>query len=369
MSTTIVLTGSLDAKVSRPVFLGVLWTFTASSTVFVVARVVIRLKTFRRLFVDDLFVLLAWILSVITGIVWRIKAPVLYELYALSAGKATFTPDVIPQLDALMRFEAPFMFLFYTTLWCVKLSFMAFFYKLGSKIDTHRKWWWVVLIITLVVWVISVGDIDYQCSLGGIEFIFEQCNKPYHIRWQNGTFWANCAGDVITDLLILSIPTLIVWNVRVSFTKKLILLGIFATTIIIVAVAIIRVVTNHALDHNMDMTWLWMWSFIEMGTAIMISCVASFRQLFVTSQNQHLYGQSAYHSPGNPLLMALRSRQTSAHAGGDKPWRDYGDSYSQKSETAFVVVDHVHSQERSEVTSIRTESDAGRGRFVEHVSL
>ncbi|RAH63771.1 uncharacterized protein BO66DRAFT_444629 [Aspergillus aculeatinus CBS 121060] len=367
MSTAFVLTGLQDAKVSRPVFMGVLWTFTASSTIFVVARIVIRLKTFRRLFVDDFFVLLAWILSVITGIVWRIESPVLYEMYALSAGKTPLTPGVVPRLNALMRFEAPFMVLFYTTLWCVKFSFLTFFYKLGSKIQTHRRWWWVVSVITLAVWVISVGDIDYQCSLGGVEFIFEQCSKPYHIRWQNGTFWANCAGDVITDLLILSIPTLIVWNVRISLTKKLILLGIFAASMVIVAVAIIRVVTNHALDHNMDMTWLWMWSFIEMGTAIMISCVASFRQLFVTSQNQHLYGHSAYH-PGNPLLTALRLRQARSQAAGNKSWRGY-DSGSHKSETAFVAVEQVQSREQGEIASIRTESDAGRGRFIEHVTV
>ncbi|PYH44303.1 uncharacterized protein BP01DRAFT_401389 [Aspergillus saccharolyticus JOP 1030-1] len=281
-----------------------------STKLVLTARVIVRLKTFRRLFVDDFLVLLAWVLSVITGIVWRVESPTLYELYALGAGTAAFMPDVIPRLNTVMRYEAPFMFLFYTTLWCVKFSFLVFFYKLGSKIHNHRVWWWVVSATTLAVWVVSVGDIDYQCSLGGVEFIFEQCNKPYHIRWQNGTFWANCAGDVVTDLLILSIPILILWNVRISLTKKIILLGIFAATIIVVAVAIIRVVTNHALNHNMDMTWLWMWSFIEMGTAIMISCVASFRQLFVNSQNQHLYGQAVYHSPASTLLTALRLRQT-----------------------------------------------------------
>lgn len=93
-------------------------------------------------------------------------------MYALSAGKTPLTPGVVPRLNALMRFEAPFIILFYTTLWCVKFSFLTFFYKLGSKIQTHRRWWWVVSVITLAVWVISVGDIDYQCSLGGVEFIF-----------------------------------------------------------------------------------------------------------------------------------------------------------------------------------------------------
>lgn len=61
--------------------------------------------------------------------------------------------------------------LFYSCLWLVKFSFLAFFSKLGSKIQSHRIWWWVVLIVTIGVWIASVADLDYKCSLSALPWI------------------------------------------------------------------------------------------------------------------------------------------------------------------------------------------------------
>lgn len=59
---------------------------------------------------------------------------------------------------------------------------------------------------------------------------------------------------------------LILWKTRITFTKKLILLSVFSVTIIVMAIAIIRVVVNTSLDEPVDISWLYLWSFIEMGT-------------------------------------------------------------------------------------------------------
>lgn len=61
---------------------------------------------------------------------------------------------------------------------------------------------------------------------------------------------------------------LILWKTRITFTKKLILLSVFSVTIIVMAIAIIRVVVNTSLDEPVDISWLYLWSFIEMGTGM-----------------------------------------------------------------------------------------------------
>lgn len=68
---------------------------------------------------------------------------------------------------------------------------------------------------------------------------------------------------------VLSIPILILWNTRISLRKKLILFSVFSATILIMVVAIIRVVVNNSLNSSVDIGWLYLWSFVEMGTGVL----------------------------------------------------------------------------------------------------
>lgn len=90
---------------------------------------------------------------------------------------------------------------------------------------------------------------------------------------------------------VISIPSLILWKVQIPLKRKLMLLGIFSLTVVVMAVAIIRVAVNSDNTRNAAIDWLYFWSNIEAATAIVIACMASFRQLFVTSQNAHQYSR------------------------------------------------------------------------------
>ncbi|KAE8382377.1 hypothetical protein BDV26DRAFT_253858 [Aspergillus bertholletiae] len=335
----------MRAKMSKHAFLGVLWAFTVIDTVFVLFRISVRIAFFRRLFVDDFFVLLAWAIMLTTAVIWQIQGQVLYKLYAVSTGQEPYTPAVLPMFESFMRYIAPMTIMFYSGLWAIKFSFMSFFFRLNSKVKSHRIWWYVVMFVVGGVYIASVADIDYKCSRGGLEFILTKCSDLDHIHYQNRTFWANCAGDVVTDMLILSIPILILWNTRISLQKKLVLFGVFSATVVIMAVAIIRVVVNNSLNSSVDIGWLYLWSFVEMGTAIIIACVASFRQLFVTSQNQHLFGK-VNPTPYNPLLGGSSKKygRSQERPGGE-------DTESQTSDVAIMPMSSVHVRHDFEVAT------------------
>jgi hypothetical protein len=76
-----------------------------------------------------------------------------------------------------MRLLAPLQILFYSSLWCIKFSFLVFFYRLSSKIKAFRIWWFVVCFCTAAVYIASVGDIEYKCSFEGIEYIIRKYQK------------------------------------------------------------------------------------------------------------------------------------------------------------------------------------------------
>lgn len=84
---------------------------------------------------------------------------------------------------------------------------------------------------------------------------------------------------------------MILWRVSIPLRRKLLLVAIFSLTVIVMAVAIIRVaVVYRSYTKNASLDWLFFWSSIEVATAIIVACLASFRQLFVASQNPSRYG-------------------------------------------------------------------------------
>jgi hypothetical protein len=63
----------------------------------------------------------------------------------------------------------------------------------------------------------------------------------------------------------MTIPIIMLWNVRISLRKKLALIGIFSLTVIVIVFAIVRVAVVTSYTKQSDITWLYVWSNIEMS--------------------------------------------------------------------------------------------------------
>ncbi|KAF2687328.1 hypothetical protein K458DRAFT_296574 [Lentithecium fluviatile CBS 122367] len=280
------------AEVSEPAFFATMWIFTGVTLAFVLARLGIRLRIGGKLAWDDALVVLAWLMLLATAIVWKIYMPLEYRHYATVRGEYLFDTVAIRNFDKLMKVIAPMNILFYSGLWAIKFSFMLFFAKLGNQIRSFKIWWWIVLAITAIAYIGCIADIQWECTttLTGVSV---NCATYPRIAWVNRTLQANCGLDVGSDLLILSLPVAVLWNTRVPLRKKIVLLTIFAATVAIMIVSIIRVTLVNSNDRPTEIVWLYFWSFVENGVAIIIACVASFRQLFVNT-----HGESSSKSSG-----------------------------------------------------------------------
>lgn len=133
--------------------------------------------------------------------IWQIEGGALYELYEITNGGAIATEDFLLRYNRFMRFLAPFEILFYSALLAIKLSFLTLFHRLCSQIKSLRIWWNVVLFFTVSVFVFSVGDVEYKCSFGGIEYIISE-NSGSSL-----TIWATNASRQV-NARILSISTM-----------------------------------------------------------------------------------------------------------------------------------------------------------------
>ncbi|OJJ99333.1 hypothetical protein ASPACDRAFT_43996 [Aspergillus aculeatus ATCC 16872] len=74
------------------------------------------------------------------------------------------------------------------------------------------------------------------------------------------------------------------------------------------AIALVRVILGVDYGQNMDISWFYFWSSMEIGAAVMVACAASSRQLCVTSRNRHLFKQTS------ESIMHPLSRSTQAIA-------------------------------------------------------
>lgn len=149
------------------------------------------------------------------------------------------------------------------------------------------------------------------------------------------------------------------WNARLPLRTKAILLAIFSLTVFIMIVAVIRVTVVNSPNLPADVSWLYFWSNIEMTTcmciytltccrsglltgtlvAIIIACMASFRQFFV-----HATKQRKQKKPSNPLSrktllswLRLRHKNTDATA----PLAE-GDANKWDSQSHIVPLDSIH---------------------------
>ncbi|KAK4171532.1 hypothetical protein QBC36DRAFT_199132 [Triangularia setosa] len=156
-------------------------------------------------------------------------------------------------------------------IYAVKLSFLLFFYRLGNQITFYLIFWWCVALITLISFGVNMGLLEYKCMLSGLEVIFFECTSKADIRreWRNMIIY--CTLDAFTDVLILCLPITILWNIRLTMYKRLLLCAVFGLTLFTVAVTIIRGTIHQGriasdFTQSMNIGWVWFWLSIEFFT-------------------------------------------------------------------------------------------------------
>ncbi|PYH98112.1 hypothetical protein BO71DRAFT_345700 [Aspergillus ellipticus CBS 707.79] len=300
-----------SAKVKGPVFIGVIWGATALSFLFIAARTLARIFTFRRLWLDDAFAISAWVMLLASAIAWQTQLYNMYLIFQLEDGTATMSLEVMAKLVALGKAECTVLILFYSALWTIKASFLLFFRRLGGTDRTWNIWFWCVVGFAIATYAVVIGDIQYSCLLGIDIAEMERCSAEKAVLFQYDTLIVNLVLDVLSDLSIISLPIILLWNVQIPLRHKSILMAILSLAVLIIIVAIVRVAVVARKNSNSDISWLWMWSFIEATVANIVACMASFRQLFVKQDQKRSQMYPSYLSPQSKQGTFARVRSPS----------------------------------------------------------
>lgn len=257
----------------------ILFVFLIVAIVATAARTYFRVRRFRRLEIDDVFLILAIVtLCAFVGVVYSVK-----NLMYLSVYLALGLEDPSFPLDAIFDYEKTFEYygqmdeaasvLIWTSIFAVKFSFVFFFRKLTRRVRGIEIWWQIVVVVLV------------PCALTCMFLGFVICSalncSQTSLHYREGVFLnVTVAIDVFTDLLVISIPIALLWNVQIDLRRKLAIGAVLCLSFFMIIIAIIRVTEAPISEGVTDSIWLFIWQSVEASTAVLMVSVTAVRAAF-----------------------------------------------------------------------------------------
>lgn len=143
-----------------------MWATVGVSLVFLVARLGIRLKIAGNLAADDVFVLIAWVISLANSCLWTVIYEDMYRTINISVNLShgIWPSDInLDVMRTFLRGQLAQYILGYSALWAVKLAFMFYFHNLGSRIRSQTVVWWLAMVFIVLSWGTVIGSLEYKC--------------------------------------------------------------------------------------------------------------------------------------------------------------------------------------------------------------
>lgn len=140
------------------------------AVIFTILRAWIRIKFNGRFQLDDLLVGFALALLIASAVMYTIILKPVYQLSRVASGitpppttlegGAKFTADT----NLYMRVQFALTLAFWTCLWVVKASFLAFFYPLSNGLKWDRRLWYAVTAFCVIGYIACVVSYPVSCS-------------------------------------------------------------------------------------------------------------------------------------------------------------------------------------------------------------
>ncbi|EGD91714.2 hypothetical protein H112_00827 [Trichophyton rubrum D6] len=299
----------LARKIGRNGLLISVWTLFAVTTLLLISRFAIRLRVHRQLFWDDILAGLAYIFLLCHNILATLAAPTIYLLLDLFTDNHGFMqPDILGKIDRLVKLVLSSNFLFRICIYLVKASLLALLWRLFRSLPKFRRAWLGIIVVTVIGFALSMILPPVACSdFSAREFIciaailvlpltciLVGCISPRQIKLAAIDIYVSTVFDVLTDVLIVSLPVAFVLKSSLPMPQKTGLIVLFLLGLAVVIISILRTIETDGKTKLSPPSWLLFWSSMEATIAVMVSCFASYKSLFSARSRP-----STYHPHGH----------------------------------------------------------------------
>ncbi|EFR01513.1 hypothetical protein MGYG_04521 [Nannizzia gypsea CBS 118893] len=283
----------LARKIGRNALLISVWTLFGVTTLLLLLRFAIRLRVHRQLFWDDILAGLAYVFLLGHNILATLATPTIYLLLDLFQNKHGFMqPDLLQRIDLMVKLVLSSNFLFRICIYLVKASLLALLWRLFNCLPNFRRAWLAIIVVTIIGFALSMILPPVACS----NFTALGCISPRQIKLSAIDIYVSTVFDVITDVLIVSLPVAFILKSSLPMPQKTGLVGLFLLGLAVVIISILRTIETDGKSKLSPPSWLLFWSSMEATIAVMVSCFASYKSLFTSrsrTSNYHPHGHTA----------------------------------------------------------------------------
>ncbi|KAL8895006.1 MAG: hypothetical protein Q9207_008335 [Kuettlingeria erythrocarpa] len=289
-------------KITEPGFKAGIGFMLAIAVLVAIARVAIRTKLNRKVYLDDGLYFFAVVTLVAGTIMTYIDIPYIYLQQNVQSGAQQPPADLIQQLIHSVKIQDAAVVLLSSTIFAVKLSFMAFFRSLIRRLRKLEIWWWCVLVIVVPSSVMLVISNFITCGYFD-ERILVKCVSAGALKRQNNTLKAVTILDIFSDVFsrsasfqvadlllttlpVITIPVALLWRVRLDVRRKMALGTTLCLGIFTIVTAIVRLGGGNSAGGQIDSSWVIFWLQIEAAVAVMVVSITTFRALFIAERLQ-----------------------------------------------------------------------------------
>ncbi|KAI6777743.1 Pth11-like integral membrane [Emericellopsis cladophorae] len=252
--------------IDREGLLAIIWVCFSVATIFVGVRLSVRWRQNRTFLPDDCWVIFAWLCILTMAILQTQQMNALWYTTYLIAGRLDFTDvEGISQMQIeLKRWQFPIIKLFWTTLWAIKASFLALFYRVIRPLPVLRR----LCALT--------------CTPPGQYFKAGGCDSDRDVWMQRFNVLYSTSVDIASDLMIMALPIMVLPSLQLDKRKKIGLGIAFSLGFIIIAVAIVRM-SQVIVGDQVDLVGLAIWGAVETATAVIVGSLPALKGVLARS--------------------------------------------------------------------------------------
>ena len=250
-----------------------------------IARTVIRVRHFRRVYMDDLLLFASvgtYIISI--AVVWQ-TLPNIFQEMNIIEGIEPVTAEFLKAEVWSIRINYAAGSLLWVSVYSVKFAFLGLFRRLIWSVRTWRIWWWCVFAFVAASGTVVVVTDPWIClDLGPT--ILQTCTLQIVGAKQWIYFKFSTVLDIASDVGVISIPVIMLRKVRMPLRKKIVIGCLLCLSAILILLATFRLAFAALPNGVIDDPWMWLWQFIEPALAIIVLSISAFRSLFTESNQE-----------------------------------------------------------------------------------
>ncbi|KAJ5512059.1 hypothetical protein N7463_001611, partial [Penicillium fimorum] len=246
---------------------------TVAACIFLVCRLVVRVRLLKRLYLDDLFVALAALCLI---------GDLAIQHYMFSQGMSEMAKSTVDGQINMMKMIIPGSTLYVTSLWLIKASMVIFYKRLADR-TRYQIVYNVTLGLLAATWLVLFFDIVFKCY--PVQRLWQAILNPQLAcppEPSRINYWLTILFNIFTDVFIICLPITQVARLKMPKKQKWGVISVFLLGILVVITSIIRAIYSYRNEQMITCTV----SMIETAIAIIASCLPVLRTLVFGSHSR-----------------------------------------------------------------------------------